>query len=278
MSDCSALRATFTKGDLLPRIGRKNSLGLDDIDVQNARKINMLCIERYDCLLLVQLNNECVKYIHEVSSQKAVDVDEYEIFDQRIFKITETGKKWAVPKAARRQVVEICHDEVGHFGLDKTMRKIGDNCWFAGIRNYVKGYINACLDCFYNKMPAGKEPGYSLSIEKVSQPMFTLHIDDLGLFVRSYHKHQYSILRVDAFIKFIFSKSMRNTKEVALEKFLFEIGNTFGYQTRIILNRGSAFTNKNFNQFSKNRVYYTYSLLSRLLGLMVKWKGIIEQY
>ena len=68
---------------------------------------------------------------------------------------------------SRFNVVRLCHDEQGHFALEKTLEKIRENYWFKGMRKFVSKYVNACLNCLYYKNSAGRKPGLLHPIEKV---------------------------------------------------------------------------------------------------------------
>lgn len=145
----------------------------------------------------------------------------------------------------------MCHDEMAHVGLDKTLYKIRYDYWFPKMHRFVKGYIAACVQCFYSKDRAGRKSGLLHPIDKVPEPMYTIHIHHLGPFVKSTLKNSYLILAVDAFTKFVFMKAVANTKTLPVLRFLEEIGGYFGYPSRIISDRGSAFTSKKLAEFCK---------------------------
>ncbi|KAG5862458.1 hypothetical protein JTB14_010480 [Gonioctena quinquepunctata] len=73
--------------------------------------------------------------------------------EKRLYRITAAGNIWVVPKSARRRILMYYHDGAGHFAVDKTLEAISTR-WFPAMRSYVKNYINSCLGCMYNKVPA----------------------------------------------------------------------------------------------------------------------------
>ena len=167
-----------------------------------------------------------------------------------MFRKTNEGLRWAVPKTARRYLTMTNHDTKGHFTLDKTLSLMRGLYWFPGMRHCVRRYKSTCLPCLYNKEPSGKRPGYLHPFEKVSEPMHTLHIDHLGPFVESKMKNAYPIVAVDAFTKFVFMKAVVKTKEIHVEKFLnMKVFSIFGTPTRIISDRGACFTSRKFKDF-----------------------------
>ena len=140
------------------------------------------------------------------------------------------------------------HDDIGNFSLDKTLARVKEMYWFPRARRYVKGYIGACL---YNKRPAGKKPGVLHSIDKVGQSFHTIHIDHLGPFFKSKKQNAYLIVLVDGFTKYTLLKAVRDTKSASVIRFLEEVVATYGAPTRIISDQGTAFTSKQFKNFSE---------------------------
>ena len=42
-------------------------------------------------------------------------------------KLSNNLIKWVVPRGNRWQICKLCHDDLGHFGIEKTLAKIQDN-------------------------------------------------------------------------------------------------------------------------------------------------------
>lgn len=281
VTDCNALRTTLTKRDLLPRVGRwwltvqefdftvvyrpgskmahvdalsrnpvEQNLSLDEIDILNIN------LNEDDWVLTAQLQDTRIAYLHEVLSQEPKTREEKDIHEKfqlknnRVFRKTDEGLRWVVPKTARRLLTMINHDQKGHFSHEKTLSLMQKTYWFPAMRQYVKRYISTCLGCLYNKEPAGRRPGYLHPIEKIGTPLHTIHIDHLGPFVQSKKKNAYLIVAVDAFTKYVFMKAVPNTKEIHVEKFLNEkIIAIFGVPKRIICDKGTCYTSKKFREF-----------------------------
>lgn len=109
----------------------------------------------------------------------------FEIKDGRLFRKQDGKLLWVVPFKIRWMILRRHHNDLGHHSIDKTIRAVLKNYWFAGMRRYVKGFIAACLDCLYYKTPSGSKPGLLNPIDKVGIPFHTLHMDHLGPFIRS---------------------------------------------------------------------------------------------
>lgn len=282
ITDCNAIRSTLSKRDLIPRIARwwlsiqeytftveyrpghkmlhADALSRNPVNVVDNQPdtfVNLVNINEKDWVLNAQLSDSRCKYIVGVLIRSPEDKEEHEIHkdycidNNRLYKITPTGKKWLVPKMARRQLLLHFHDGIGHLSTDKTLSAISKLYWFPGMRRYVKKFISCCLPCLYNKQPGGKQPGYLHPIEKISEPFDTIHIDHLGPFVKSKRKNMYLIVIVDAFTKFVFMKSVPSTKVRPLISFLDSVIENFGVPKRIISDRGSCYTSKQFSEYCR---------------------------
>lgn len=238
VTDCNAIRTTLSKRDLVPRIGRwwlsiqeytfnvayrpghriSHADVLSRNPVMTEITVGTVNVTNVDWVLSAQMTDERCKCLIEILNKTPSDKKEknihanFSLVDNRLNRNTEDGKKWVVPKAARRQVVLYFHDGEGHMDLDKTVSVITKLYWFPSMRRYVKKYISCCLPCLYNKESGGKKPGLLHPIEKIAVPMDTIHIDHLGPFVKSKKKNMYLIVIVDAFTKFVFMKAVQSTK------------------------------------------------------------------
>nr|CAI5841865.1 unnamed protein product [Callosobruchus analis] len=98
-------------------------------------------------------------------------IDNHELLDDKLFKKQEGSKSlWVFPKICRWQICKLCHDDNGHFGLKKTLKKIGENYWFAQARHCVKKYVEACLSCLHYNHAIGRMKGDVVMILKTDAP------------------------------------------------------------------------------------------------------------
>lgn len=284
VTDCNALRTTWIKRDLVPRIGRwwlavqefdftveyrpghqmvhadalsRNALSSTDDKDAEENTVFHVGVNEDDWILAAQMKDDTCKQIREILLKEATNAEEREIHKEytlqhgRVFKKTPNGKRWMVPKTARMHIVFYHHDNMGHFGLEKTLELIRSKYWFSQMRKYTKRYIECCLACLYNKETTGKRPGYLHPIEKYDVPLHTLHLDHLGPFVQSTTKNAYIIIAVDGFTKFLFAKAVRTTRVGPVLVFLDGIFDVFGVPKRLICDRGSCFTSQRFAEYCR---------------------------
>lgn len=283
VSDCSALRSTFIKRDLIPRIARwwlllqefnctieyRPGTKMSHVDALSRNPIEseteisnnvsmVMVINEDDWLHTLQLGdselNRIRKILEDDLDSKGLQYikDNYLIRDNKLYRYIKGDKenlRWVVPKGARWQICRLNHDEIGHMGQEKTLERIKKHYWFTKINRFVKKYINACIECAYAKKGGKNNEGLLHPIEKVALPFHTLHVDHLGPFVRSKRGNSYLLVVVDAFTKFIFIKPVRNTKTENVIRALDDIFYTFRMPDRLISDRGSCFTSNTFKRY-----------------------------
>lgn len=182
ITDCNALRTTLTERDLVPRIARwwlatqefhftvqyRPGCKMSHVDAlsrnpqepsdgYNDIQMMQVNIEQDDWVLAAQLGDEKCRHLHSVLSQLPQSAGDKEVHkhyvlkDNRVYKKTKDGLRWIVPKSSRRRIVMFYHDCAGHLAVEKTVQAMASKYWFPSMRNYIKNYILACLECFYNK-------------------------------------------------------------------------------------------------------------------------------
>lgn len=283
LTDCNALRSTLTKRDLIPRIARwwvqlqeydctieyrpgvrmshADALSRNPIDDQSSEShvLDILPVQQLDqtnrdWIATVQSADDEVKKVRDIlsdpSTGQAIDVHKnYKLKNGCVYRVVGDSIKWLVPKGVRWQILKKNHDDVGHYGFEKTLQRIQEHYWFPKMRRFIKKYVSSCLECAHHKTPGGKREGELHPIEKVSIPFHTVHADHLGPFVKSKKGNCYLLVLVDGFTKFVNITPVKNTKSVTTVRVLKEHVSYFGVPTRLITDKGSSFTSKVFKDF-----------------------------
>lgn len=218
-------------------------------------------IDEADWVLSGQLTDEKLKEIRQVLLKPPKTDYEKHIYqnyclrDGRVYRITVRGLLWAVPKGMRQRVVKAAHDDFGHFGVEKTLKRLCESYWFPRMQKYVEKYISCCIPCIYNKRTRGKREGFLHPIPKGVIPLQTFHVDHLGPFPKSKKKNSYLIVGIDAFTKFVFLRAAKSTKTKYLIDYFKDIFATYGVPRILISDQGSCFTSKKFHSFcSQNNI------------------------
>lgn len=278
VSDCSSLKATFQKRDMLPRVARwweqmqefnfvveyrpgasmthVDALGRNPVPSKDVLRISS--VPDTNWLSTVQNADDDLQRIIGILKDPKLDdlVDiksNYKVKNDKLFRTTADGDRWVVPKGVRWQITKQCHDDIGHFAFDKTLDKIKANYWFPKMRRFIRKYVDSCLECAYSKSSAGKKPGFLHPIPKVAAPFDTIHIDHTGPFVRSSKGNMYILVLIDAFTKYLYLKAVRNTKTQTTIRVLKEYFGIFGVPKRVISDRGTSFTSDSFKAFMNEK-------------------------
>ncbi|CAH1969923.1 unnamed protein product [Acanthoscelides obtectus] len=267
VTDCSAVRGTFEKKDLLPRVARW-WLSIQDFDFEIEHRPgdkmkhvdalsrnpvgDVLIMDASDWVLALQQQDESIRIIKEkLAAANDKDIlNNYKIRDHKLYRKTLDGKlKLVVPKSARFNILRKYHDDIGHVGLKRCEAIIKDKFWFKNMTRFIKKYVTACLDCQYKRGQYGKQQGQLFPISKPCEPLHTWHIDHLGPFVKSDRRNSYILMIIDSFAKFVFARPTKTTKAKEVNEHLDDLFSMFWTPKRIISDRGKAFTSKAFKLF-----------------------------
>lgn len=277
VTDCSAVRHALSKKEIIPRIARwvlstqefdfttvhREGMRMQHVDAlsrnpvpsgQKTESEIVMSITESDWLLAVQLQDPILIDIRNTLQSGEADKNQqvfanYDLLGNKVYRRTNEGRRWVVPKKCIWQVIKCNHDDLGHFAVDKTLERIQSRYWFPRMRHTIKKYIKNCLNCIYYKNKDGRKEGELYPIPKYAQPFHTLHIDHLGPFVTSINKNKYLLVIVDAFTKFVFISPVPNTDSVNVINELESISKIFGNTRRLISDAGSCFTSNNFKQY-----------------------------
>lgn len=275
VTDCTAVRATLTKRDIIPRIARW-WLSIQDFDISVEYRpgdrmkhvdalsrnpvdtVNVNRLEVSDWFYTVQYQDDKLKrLIDQLKNGSAATeiTNNYALVDDRLYRKTLHGNRLVVPALARWKLVQMHHDDIGHVGFQKCADLIKKDYWFPKMTRFIKKYVTACLYCAYGKGDYGKKEGKLFPIPKPTEPMLMVHVDHLGPFCKTLKGYQYMLVVTDAFSKFVIAEPTRTVNSVETIRILKKIFSLFGYPTRLISDHGKAFTSRHFKQFSTNKQF-----------------------
>jgi transposase InsO family protein len=284
VTDCVAVTQTFAKREMCPRIARW-LLKLQEYDVSFEHRkgeqmrhadalsrnpvepaeemqpvlhdIMRIEIDTDDFLVTMQRQDPKLVEIaglleQEPQSGQSRGVHRlFKLSRGRLFRRTEAGDRWVVPVRVRWRILKTCHDDMGHMAEEKVLQAVKRHFWFEGMAEYVKEYIRACPKCIYFKPKSGRQEGLLNPIPKRPVPFDTVHLDHLGPFIPSKKGNTYLIVATDAFTKFVVMKPVRTTRTVPVIEFVNAITAVFGNPARVITDRGTAFTSRDFGQYCR---------------------------
>lgn len=197
-----------------------------------------------------------VDILKDPESNNVVEVKtNFTIKNDKLYRVVKKDDSvqllWVVPKSVRWQIVKSNHDDVGHFSFDKTYDRVRKVYWFKKMRHFIKKYCRSCLHCAHNKIPGGPKEGMLHPIPKPDKPFEILHADHCGPFPQSKKGNSYILAIIDSFTKFIYIKAVKNCKSKTTVNIFEEYFSLFGVPRRLITDRGTSFTSREFSDFIK---------------------------
>lgn len=304
ITDCNAVRHALGKKEIVPRISRwvlytqeftfeiahRAGSQMQHVDALSRNPVrdveelsivtkNVNNITEGDWLLSVQLQDSSICSIRDIILSGEAELhkkifNEYEVLGNKVYRRTEFGRRWVVPKQSIWYVIRANHDDVGHFAVDKTVERIKSKYWFPRLRKIVAKYIKNCLNCIYYKNIHGKKPGKLFPIPKHARPFHTLHVDHLGPFVRTTLGNCYLLVLVDSFTKFVFISAVKNTKSKVVINEFKKIFKIFGNPKRLVCDASTAFTSNLFTNYCKDR-----NIRAHIIATAVpRSNGQVERY
>jgi transposase InsO family protein len=186
----------------------------------------------------------------ELNKTQRESVKNYELINNKLY-VSETvngdiAKLYVVPNSMRKSVVVQNHDLVGHGSVDRTVGRIKRQCWFRGMRRYVRRHIAGCPVCLYTKTPGGKQAGELHPIPPTTRPFQRLHVDNLGPFVKTTRGNTHICLFIDSFSRHVSVYPIKSCKANAMVRCLQDVILHFGVPDQIIADRGTCFTSRKF--------------------------------
>ena len=111
-----------------------------------------------------------------------------------------------LPQSEIFQIMKLYHNESGHFGINRTCRRLSLHYYWPGMLKHIKNFVNKCDGCQRVKVDRKKCFGF-YSIFKTSQPWERVGLDFVGPLPRSKNGHEYILFCCDYLTKFVVSSS-----------------------------------------------------------------------
>ncbi|UYV66796.1 hypothetical protein LAZ67_4002874, partial [Cordylochernes scorpioides] len=189
-------------------------------------------------------------------------INDYSYKGGRLFCMVKNGEEeralYVIPKSMRKSLVVKFHDLMGHFAVDRTVNKIKELYWFPSMKRYVRRHVARCVECSFNKVPGGKQQGFLHPIKPGKRPFSIVHMDHVGPFVRSTRGNQELLVIVDNLTRFVRLNPLRNTSTQNVLKVMKSFVNDFELPDKMISDRGSCFTSRQFEEFCRgNGIHHT---------------------
>jgi transposase InsO family protein len=211
-----------------------------------------------DHMAMVQWADERLRTMIDLLRQPKVELNKieresvknYELINNKLYvseKVNgDIAKLYVVPNSMRKSVVVHNHDLVGHGSVDRTVGRIKRQCWFRGMRRYVRRHIAGWPACLYTKTPGEKQAGELHPILLTTRPFQRLHVDNLSPFVKTTRGNTHICLFLDSFSRHVSVYPIKSCQANARVRCLQDVILHFGVPDQIIADSGTCFTSRKF--------------------------------
>jgi len=265
VTDCNSLVLAMKKININPRIARW-SLVLQNYRFElkhrsSDKMVHVDCLSRHimvinnisveDEIMYKQLMDPKLK---EIASELEIKESKYFVLiNGLLFRNYNDKELFVVPELMINNVIRLYHDDMGHVGVDKTIHGILNHYWFPCLKLRVRQYLDNCVKCLSHSITTGKMEGEMELVEVKAVPMHTVHLDHFGPLEETADKYKYILVVVDAYSKYVWLYPCKSTTTNEVIEHLSVLFISFGLPERMISDRGTAFSSKNFASFAQEK-------------------------
>lgn len=173
----------------------------------------------------------------------------YEMRNGIVYRKKDDKLLFFVPAAMEQEVLHKYHNNFRHFGIDKTYAVLLEMYWFPKMKKKIKSHINNCIKCLAFTNNSGKTEGMLYSIDKEELPFLTIHVDHFDPADREHVSKKHVLVMIDAFTKYVRFYAVKSTTSLETIKCLREYFQTYSRPKRLVSDRGTCFTSREFEEF-----------------------------
>ncbi|XP_076660976.1 uncharacterized protein LOC143364587 [Halictus rubicundus] len=168
VTDCQALSLTLNKKETNPRIARwvlemqnydyelEHRAGSRMLHVDTlSRQVFVIEDNSFDRNLALCQNDD--KVIGKIRTELENSENKlYEMRDGLVYRKHQDRILFYVPSTLESSIMYKYHNEMGHVGIEKTVRNITDSYWFPDMKSKIEKHIRGCLKCIAYTPNCGK--------------------------------------------------------------------------------------------------------------------------
>ena len=154
-----------------------------------------------------------------------------------------------LPKAYRKEALEGCHDNVGHFGLDRTIDLLRDRFYWPHMLEQAKEYVGSCQRC---QMAKGKQQLAPLQPYHADSPMELVHMDYLTIEHGKTGNDVNILIITDHYSRFAQAIKTSNQTALATAQAAWDhFFSKYGFPEKIVTDQGTQFEGNLFKELCK---------------------------
>ncbi|KAL4123448.1 hypothetical protein QTP88_015626 [Uroleucon formosanum] len=153
----------------------------------------------------------------------------------------------------KQEVIKVHHDSLlsGHLGIHKTLKRLGEQLQWKGMKKDVQKYIKSCASCQRNK--SSKKLKIPMAITTTSfRPFQRIFLDIVGRLPTSHRNNSYILTIQDDLTKFLFAFPIENHQANTIAKvFVENFVCIHGIPMSILTDNGPEFVGEIFTYICK---------------------------
>lgn len=247
-----ALRLQPYDFQLIHRKGKDNVVP-DLLSRSTILKDKVTEVNHCNIVFPVELNDRWYLGMLDKVKENPLSYPQWKISENQLWKQTFSDRnlatedlswKLVLPKDARQQALEECHDlpTSGHTGVLKTFKRVQQQYYWPKMRKDIATYVAKCRTCQSIKYDQQKPGGMIGDHRIVKTPWKMISADLLGPFPRSTKGNKYILVVVDSFTKYTLLKPLRAATAQSVARFLEEdVFMVYGVPSYLVCDNGSEF-------------------------------------
>ncbi|KAG5893651.1 hypothetical protein JTB14_028806 [Gonioctena quinquepunctata] len=265
ITDCSAFQKTTAKKDLTTRVAgwalllEEYSYEIEHRKGNKMSHVDALSLHPNVMTLTLTKEDGVVERLrraqeldeHILAIKKILSTEDYEDFFVKsdiLYKFVNGRELIVVPKMMQTDIIKKAH-EIGHFALPKTGEVVNREFLIPKLKEKIQKCLGNCIHCILGNRKEEKKEGMLHPIPKQEGPLHTYHVDHLGPMPSTNKNYHYILAIVDDFSKFTWLYACKSTTTKEVIDCLEKQKQVFGNPSRIITDRGTAFTAEEFKNY-----------------------------
>lgn len=260
VTDCNAFAMTLNKKDLCTRIARWALLMQDfdyEVEHRSGSKMNHVdALSRYPVMIIQDSLVTKIKTAQEQDSEiqtikeilKLKPYSDFLLKSDILYKFIDGEELLVVPESMQIDIIRNAHDR-GHYASKRTEETLKHQFYIPKVKEKIDRFIKNCVPCILINRKTGKQDGLLHPIEKEAIPLHTYHVDHLGPLTSTNKNYKFIFAIIDSFTKFVWLYPTKSTDAAEVIAKLENQKHVFGNPSRIISDRGTAFTSKQFQDY-----------------------------
>ena len=163
---------------------------------------------------------------------------------------TNMALLFVVPASKCQVVLDLCHQNVGHQGRDRTYSLLQERFWWPKMRTQMMMTLQSCKKC---KVYEKKDPKVPLCTIATTEPMDLMHVDLVMMEVTVKTKKKPVVQKIlvvtDHFSQFVQAYKVKDKRAIAITKCLYDnYFRHYSFPRHLLCDQGTKFCNAILNE------------------------------